>query len=427
MPRWSRLARGRITRLSACVLASLLACALVLGPAQAKNVRNAGLVLLDVSSDSALTVSGLGYGHGHGMSQYGAQGAAKQGLTYDQILAFYYPGTTLAKASGKIRVLISADTTSDVVVQARPRLVAREVGNVAVSWSLPELQPTATQFRIIPVGAQNEIDYYTDAWYPLATVDVDVEFFANGQPIRLVLPHGKTAAYRGSLRAATPTPGSTNRDTVNVLTLDNYIRGVVPHEMPALWQPEALAAQAVAARTYAAFERAQSRSRYYQICDTTACQVYRGADGAPTTDAAIKATAKQILKYAGRPAFTQFSASNGGWTDAGSQPYLVAEQDPYDAYPGWSFPLTADDLEKAWPQIGTATGIQVAGRDGDGAWGGRVTKLTVVGTDATVTVSGDSFRSALNMRSTLFTLTAPAPVTASAQAPSPSPSASPTP
>ena len=69
-----------------------------------------------------VVLSGHGFGHGHGMSQYGAQGAAKQGLTYRQIIDFYYPGTTWSQVTGKVRVLISADTTSDVVVAAVPGL-----------------------------------------------------------------------------------------------------------------------------------------------------------------------------------------------------------------------------------------------------------------------------------------------------------------
>ena len=395
MPRLSRVLAG----LSACVLAGALA----ISPAQAKNVKARG-VALSVTPSSMLTVDGLGFGHGHGMSQYGAEGAAKQGLTYDQILDFYYPGTTLAKAKGNIRVLISADTSDDVVVKARKGLIAREAGNPSASWALTLLQPDATQFRIRPVGAHNELDYYTDDWHLLGLVDVDLEFFAKGQPIGLVLPSGKTACYRGALRAATPTPGSSNRDTVNVLSLDKYLRGVVPHEMPASWEPEALKSQAVAARTYAVFERNENKTRDYQICDSTSCQVYMGASGAAASDAAVKATSNQILKYNGAPAFTQFSASNGGWTDAGSQPYLVAEQDPYDAYPGWATSVSADRLERTWPQVGTVTGIQVLGRDGAGAWGGRVSKLAIIGTASTVTVTGDTFRSVFGLRSTLFNL-----------------------
>ena len=89
-----------------------------------------------VPSNGVLKLTGHGYGHGHGMSQYGAQGAAKQGLTYRQILAFYYPGTTLATASGPIRVLITADTDNDVRVVPASGLRVREVGS-GTSYVLP--------------------------------------------------------------------------------------------------------------------------------------------------------------------------------------------------------------------------------------------------------------------------------------------------
>ena len=79
-------------------------------------------------ASGTLALTGHGYGHGHGMSQYGAQGAALKGLTYSQILAFYYPGTTLGTAGGNIRVLISADTDNDVRVLPATGLEVREVG-----------------------------------------------------------------------------------------------------------------------------------------------------------------------------------------------------------------------------------------------------------------------------------------------------------
>src|SRR4051812_18836624 len=47
-----------------------------------------------VPKSGTFTIRGHGFGHGHGMSQYGAYGAARQGKTYKQIVAFYYPGTT---------------------------------------------------------------------------------------------------------------------------------------------------------------------------------------------------------------------------------------------------------------------------------------------------------------------------------------------
>jgi hypothetical protein len=67
---------------------------------------------------SRLHDSGRGWGHGWGMSQYGAYGAARKGLTWKQILAFYYPGTRLSTMSAgiKIRVRISADNDSSLRV-----------------------------------------------------------------------------------------------------------------------------------------------------------------------------------------------------------------------------------------------------------------------------------------------------------------------
>ena len=65
-------------------------------------------------------------------------------------------------------------------------------------------------------------------------------------------------------------------------------------------------------------------------------------------------TAKQVLLFQGEPAFTQFSASNGGWLAEGGQPYLVAKKDPYDnAYRGWHDTVTAGEIERAFPAIGS--------------------------------------------------------------------------
>ncbi len=214
-------------------------------------------------------------------------------------------------------------------------------------------------------------------------------------------------AYRGLLRTAITTSGT--RVTVNDVTLENYLRGVVPLEMPALWSAAAVQAQAVAARTYAAYERAHPRSSAYQLCDTASCQVYGGYDAEhPAADRAIAVTRAKILTSGGEPAFTQFASSSGGWTSAGSVPYLAAREDPYDDWSGnpvhdWSTRLDDTTLERAWPKIGDLTRMAVTSRDGNGAWGGRVRSITLVGTKGRVVVSGDSFRSALGLRSTWLT------------------------
>ncbi len=231
---------------------------------------------------------------------------------------------------------------------------------------------------------------------------------AGGEPITLVTPSG-SARYRGRLAALAPADAPAARVTVNTLRLEHYLRGVVPLEIPALWTPAAVQAQAVAARTYAAYERAHPRASIFDICDTWSCQVYGGVDAEhPASDEAIAATRRQVLRYDGEPAFTQFGSSSGGWTSAGSVPYLPAQADPYDGWSGnpnhdWSEKVTDARFESAWPGLGNLQRIVVPSRDGNGEWGGRVRTLRLVGSKSTITVSGDTMRSALGLKSTWVT------------------------
>ena len=359
-----------------------------------------------------VVLRGHGFGHGHGMSQYGAQGAAKQGLGYKQIVNFYYPRTTWSTVTGQVRVLITSDTTSDVVVGRAARMTLTDLGS-GRTYTLPA--PRGVKRWRITVGAKNTsvVDYLTGGWHrwkPGGRAALKGDGAVPG-------PHPADAlhAVRRPLLPRRPAfgqavVGSKVRDTVNVLSMDDYLRGVIPDEMPASWHPEAVKAQAVAARTYATWSRSQYPSRYYQICDTTSCQVYGGYGAEESrSNTAVTATARQILTYGGKPAFTQFSSSSGGWTSAGSVPYLTAKADPYDDHDGnpvhdWTVSVDASRIEKAYPSIGTLRRIQVVRRDGNGDWKGRVWTLVLDGTKADVSVSGDSFRSKFGLRSSWFSV-----------------------
>lgn len=352
---------------------------------------------------ATLVLHGHGYGHGHGMSQYGAEGAARQGLGYRQIVDFYYPGTTWATVGGQVKVLISGDTTSDVVVSPVSGLQVRSLAKKK-SWELAKAQPKATRWRIKPLaGGRSEVDYRTSGWHRFRLFAGDARFSAGARPVTLVLPNGSKVAYRGALR-------SVGGDTVNIVGLDSYLLGVVPAEVPALWHADAVRAQAVAARTYAAYERAHPLSGNYQICDTSSCQVYGGYSAEdPHSNAAVQTTKGQILTSQGAPAFTQFSSSNGGWTSAGAFSYLPAEQDPYDGWSGnpnhsWTAKVIDGDVERAWPSIGDLTSITLGNRDGHGQWGGRVGTVRLTGSRGSITVSGDDFRYLLGLRSSWFTV-----------------------
>jgi stage II sporulation protein D len=360
-----------------------------------------------VPGHASITIRGHGYGHGHGMSQYGAEGAARAGRNHRQILGFYYPGTRAGTIGGRLSVLITGDTSDDLVVLTRPGLTVRDSAGGA-KVRLPAKRASQWRVAVAPSGV-NRVSYRTAAgWRKWRNLKGWGEFEAGGDPVTLVTPAGRVA-YRGKLRAVPVRSGSRARDTVNVTSLENYVKGVVPREIPATWSPAAVQAQAVAARTYAAYERAHPLTSRYQICDTTSCQVYGGRSAEhPASNRAVNATRGQIRTYRGAPAFTQFSSSSGGWLSKGSVPYLVAKADPYDGWSGnpnhtWATRVTDRRIEKSFPRLGNLRRIVVVRRDGHGQWGGRVTSIRLVGSDVTLTLSGDTFRFTLGLRSEWIT------------------------
>ncbi len=362
-----------------------------------------------VPAGGVLTLHGHGFGHGHGMSQYGAYGAARRGLDYRRIIDFYYPGTSWGTVTSSVRVLITADTTPDTMVSAAAGLTARDLAT-GKAYRLPK-RSGVTRWRLNVDHGRTVIGYYTSGWHRyhpggLPGLTGDGELTAD-VPLTLWTPSG-SRTYRGALRGASPSRGSADRDTVNVVSLDQYVQGVIPAEMPASWSTEAVKAQAVAARTYATWSRDLHPSRSWQICDTSSCQVYRGVDVEdPRSNAAVAATSKQILTYGGSAAFTQFGSSSGGWLSAGNRPYLVAKSDPYDDHAAnpvhdWTVKLDAARVQRAYPTIGRLRRLHVTRRDGHGEWGGRVVTVVLDGTKKDVTLSGDRFRAVFGLRTTWF-------------------------
>ncbi len=352
----------------------------------------------------SVTLAGSGWGHGKGLSQWGAKGAAQKGVSAARILDFYYPGTQAGRSGGSMKVLITAARANKVVVQHRSGLKVRST-KTGRTWSLGKRG--AKRWKLTPVGTtKTRLSVKTNRWRVVRDIPGQAEFRAAGGAIRLYVPGG-SALYRGTIRSAVSGPGSA-RDTVNVVGVEKYLRGVVPAEVPASWPREAVRAQSVAARTYAIFERDTTNRGHFDVYDTTQSQVYRGvAAEHPASDAAIKATARQVRTYGGKPAFTQFSSSNGGWTAAGSQPYQVAKKDPYEASSGnpnnsWSVRLTDDAIEQQFPGIGDFEELVITASPGSG---GRVSTVRIVGSNSdTTTLTGDQFRVRFGLRSTMFRL-----------------------
>lgn len=117
------------------------------------------------------------------------------------------------------------------------------------------------------------------------------------------------------------------------LDMEEYLRGVVPAEMPPYYPIEALKAQAIAARTYAMHRI--NPDRPYDLAATVANQVYDPEKTHPRTDFAIKLTEGMYLSYGGKAIDAVFSATNGGTIRSAKErwgndvPYLIEKPDPY--------------------------------------------------------------------------------------------------
>ena len=369
------------------------------------------------------TIDGRGHGHGRGMSQWGAQGAATKGIGYRQILSTYYPGTGLGSGSDSspIQVWISDDSDDELRVASSAGLTLAS-GNQVLR--LPSLlaDKTVTRWRVRLVNGVPFADGLGSdlVWRSLnMPAGSPVEFRPGSSgTVRVVLPTGAMRDYRGDIQAV---PTGSKLRTVNETTMGNYLRSVVPTEMPAEWLPAALNAQAVAARTYALWKTRYDNRGFADICDTNSCQAYRGvrslsAAGSVTrtwetakTDAAVTATAGQWLSYNGKPALTEFSSSNGGRSVYGDFPYLPARQDLWDGAVknpehAWTVTLPATKISNRWPQIGKVQFLQVLSRDGKGTWGGRVISILVVGTKRSITLTGSAFVNEMGLQHRWFNL-----------------------
>ncbi len=354
----------------------------------------------------AFVARGLGNGHGRGLSQWGAYGrAVNGGQSWTQILDTYYGGTVpAATAAGEramsVRLLAYDDAAAIGVVDGS--------GNVFVNGA-PSGYPSVRVVEAAPnifdvfVAAARQCPDVAAGWVlqqqvagpvTLGTA-ADESNGATGAGVALCQPDATLVHYRGSLRF--DDVGGPNR-VVNWLDVDNYLRGVVPREVPASWGSagggagiNALMAQSVAARSYAI---SQSRYSYAKTCDSSSCQVYGGAATRPTassagwitlesalTDQAIAATgpSPQAVRRTGGGAIvsTEFSASNGPYTAGGSFPSVA---DPFDDVIGnklhtWTRIIDADWLAQ-WCGLANANAVATAAGAPSsfvGVWNNRLT------------------------------------------------------
>lgn len=194
---------------------------------------------------------------------------------------------------------------------------------------------------------------------------------------------------------------------INQVNIEDYLYSVVGGEMVASWPLEALKAQAVAARSYALHKQESAQNRLYDVKSTTASQVYKGIKSeTPRTVEAVNTTQGQVLTYGDRPILAVFHSSSGGHTenveDVWSRPlpYLrgVADYDQTAPVYQWEKRLSKGEMGRRLGNLGAIQSLIPQQTTPQG----RIVKLKVVGDRATQTISGNEFRKALDLRSTLF-------------------------
>lgn len=361
-----------------------------------------------LASDAAVLVQGHGWGHGRGMGQWGAKGMADSGKTWTQIVTHYYSGITISTRSSSESIRVLLESSPSVLVTSDSAFTAW-TGSTKVATS----DTTYKFLRARHDGTYHVVEKattWTGPWSRVSARSGSIVFKPGSSVLQLVYDSGSVRYYRGTIEARISSLGPLY--AINDLPMQHYLYGSVPREMPGSWAPEAVKAQAVAARTYAAYKKDYARSKgyAYDICASTMCQVYGGyaSKSSPTStsvtkleysgsNSAVDATAGKVLLAGGKAILSEYSSSTGGHTAPGSVSYLAPVPDPADAVSplhNWDTVLRVADIQKKWPSIGRLVDVKVTRRNGYGDWGGRVLEMQVIGTSATVTLSGYGFMNA---------------------------------
>ena len=361
----------------------------------------------------SFTFSGRGWGHGVGMSQYGALGRAAAGHNYQQILNFYYPGTSLGTQRFPItdlRVyLTSARSTTftprsngQVYLDGQPLSAVSPGSRISV-----RLSGNAWHISVGGVGVCPAQGCAANRVYVAFASNSSIHVGATGRSYA----HGRITLAKKS--------ASEYYIVLDSITMEDYLLGIA--EMPSDWHLEALKVQAVAARSYAYSVLYDRRTRDnwilpFDIYANTQDQFYVGdtREKSPYASGWLKAvgdTANQVLLHNGNYVLAHYSSSNGGYvsTDtfrsaANRKPYLQPVPDRFDSYTNpystWRVTYTNSQLS-GWlnnyndTYIGTLRSIAISNQNDPS---GRINTATVTltGSQGVKTVSGSRFFAVVN-------------------------------
>ncbi|MDQ6714280.1 MAG: SpoIID/LytB domain-containing protein [Candidatus Dormibacteraeota bacterium] len=381
---------------------------------------------------SGFLFKGRGNGHGLGMSQWGARGRAAAGDDYKKILAAYYKNSRIdgRDTSGTVRIALTHGPID--LARPWPRVFGAlpTVAGLLTVDGYPQLSATAGSVLGFDVSAGGKPEVFLQPASGTAQITVPLD---RTLVIRSAGPAGirtnvlqtmggdfRTGAeqwrYSGELRII-PKGGATILP-VNVLPMEDYLKGVVPAEMPPYWGVEALKAQAIAARTYA-LRKISAGGGDFDLEGNQFDQAYSGlTEQVKASSDAVDGTKGQVLTNNGQLLSALYMASGGGHTEnseygfihwnhglqpAANLPYLRGIVDPLDRAPSWQVgPFSATDAAQILRNNDDDLGDRLVGIDIlQKGPSGRLLGVRLRGSSKTDEISGPVLRAWFGLPDTL--------------------------
>lgn len=322
-------------------------------------------------------------------------------ITRNKVGSVVTPATERVENVPNVRVLLGS-RSSDATVTSTANMVVLNGANGQVS-TISANRGTSVGIRSGKIAVNGKA---IDTVVTLKPANSDAPFLFEGK------------GYRGGL---TLRANNGKMMVINSVPLEDYLYGVVPQEVVPSWPAAALEAQAVAARTYALHTMEENKGKLYDVSTSTDHQVYNGVSGeTQATTNAVNKTKGMVMLYNQRPINALFHSDGGGYTEdsvnvwGSDVPYLKGVKDfsTGTSTSNWTVTTSRQALESklnaASKGVGKLKSIQLTplGKPGqqtsDRGVSGRIKSATFIGTSGKTTIDGDSLRSILGLKSTLF-------------------------
>ena len=306
-------------------------------------------------------------------------------------------------------MILNSSVYANEIWQPEIRLgVLRGVNQVELKFSAPCVMLDATTRKILKNIAANEI--FSVNFNALKNNSVEIRGENTLLKDLIVAIDGKN--YFGGVRIDKKNNSLT---VINLAPVEEYLRGVVPNEMSPSFHTEALKAQAVAARSFTLKNRQRHQSEGFDLCTTTHCQYFAGADSThKITDEVIKATRGEVLLMGGLIVDTNFHTDSGGMTESVAEvwgthlPHLQAVAELEKKTQHWTKEFSTADFSRILGgdfgklQKVNLSSLEIGKSAPDRSTSGRVKIVQFICSKKTLQLTGNELRSKFSLPSTLF-------------------------